>query len=218
VFYFLSLYQMNKKESISKALKKYIPEEFIPYVTKILFSEKISFRITKPRKTKLGDYRAPLNKDEYHRISINNDLNPYSFLITTLHEFAHMNTYIKYGHNASPHGREWKHEFKKLLLPILESEYLPDDIKQALRINLNNLKASSCTDVHLNRVLKSYNKIDDSLTPLEEIGNDTYFRVGDKVFQRGILRRTRYLCKEVKTGKHYLVSRLADVEIVHFKK
>lgn len=204
---------LTKKERIRKSLTKYIPEEFVPYVVDLMFSQNLSFTISKPRKTKHGDYRAPYD-GKPHRISVNGDLNPYAFLITTIHEFAHLTTYEKYGRSVKPHGVEWKDEFRRLLIPILEKKTLPKEIERALLRSINNLKASSCTDVHLYRALKSHDDMDDSLILLEELSNNSYFRLNDRVFQRGILRRTRYLCKEIDTGRKYLVSRLAEVEPV----
>lgn len=209
LMYFCSM--QTKKEKISNSFKKYLPEEAIPYVIRLLFSYKLSFRIVKPRKTKLGDYRPPF-EGKNHRITINGDLNPYAFLITTLHEFAHLTTFEKYGRKVQAHGKEWKAEFKTLLEPILKEGYLPSDIKMALQRNLNNLKASSCTDIHLYRVLKNYDENADSILLLEEVSKNSYFRLNNKVFQRGELRRTRYLCEEVGTGKKYLINRLAEVE------
>lgn len=201
----------SKKEHIQEALKQYLPDCFIPYVVELMFSENLSFKISKPRKTKAGDYRAPFN-GQPHRISVNGDLNPYAFLITTIHEFAHMKTYIKYGSGVQPHGKEWKTEFRQLLIPVLEKKELPKDIEQALINSLNNLKASSCTDLNLSRALNAYNKKEEGVELLENIGNNTVFSLGKKVFQRGILRRRKYLCTEVATGKQYLVNRLAEVK------
>lgn len=201
----------SKRENIAKALKRYIPECYIPYVVELMFSEKLAFRISKPRKTKAGDYRPPFN-GEPHRISINGDLNPYAFLITTIHEFAHMTTHVKYGANVLPHGKEWKNEFKRLLIPVLEKKELPQSIEKALVRSLNNLKASSCTDIDLMRALREFNELDETTELLENIGNNMHFKLGKMTFQRGILRRRKYLCTEVKTGKKYLVNRLAEVE------
>lgn len=204
----------TKKEKIAEALKKYVPEGYIPYIVELMFSENLAFRISKPRKTKAGDYRPPYN-GQPHRISINGDLNPYAFLITTIHEFAHMTTHIKYGPYVQPHGAEWKSEFKRLLIPVLEKKELPVEIEAALKRSLQNLKASSCTDIHLTRALKKHDDRDESIVLLENLGNNEYFRLGKKTFQRGVLRRRRYLCKEINTGKQYLVNRLAEVEPIN---
>lgn len=201
----------TQRKDIAKALEKYLPEGFVPYVLDLMFSEYLSFKVTKPRKTKSGDYKAP-RKGEPHRITVNGNLNPYAFLITTIHEFAHMKTYIKFGNNVKAHGKEWKNEFKQLLLPILDQQLLPKDIETALVLSLNNLKASSCTDIRLSRALKQYDLNQSDVVLLEDLHNNAYFRLGRKTFQRGILRRKRYLCKEIRTGKQYTISRLAEVE------
>ncbi len=204
-------YILSQKAQIKQTFSKYLPEEFIDYVVELLFSEKVKFRISKPRKTKRGDYRAPLDRP-FHEISVNADLNKYAFLITTLHEFAHMRTFIKFGDAVLPHGNEWKNEFAKLLAPVIDHESFPNDIKNVLRKSVVNLKASSCSDQQLFRVLKKYDSKKPNSILLEELGNNKRFILNGRLFERGVLRRTRYLCKDVISGKQYLVSRLADVE------
>ncbi|MBW7867447.1 MAG: sprT domain-containing protein [Brumimicrobium sp.] len=202
---------LSKRERISKSLKRYVPEEFIPYITDLMFSQSLSFTVSKPRSTKLGDYSMP-HKDKPHRITVNGNLNPYAFMITTIHEFAHLNTHVKHGSRVKAHGDEWKAEFRSLLIPIINMGTLPKDIEIAIIKSINNPKASSCTDLHLSRALKKYDLRQESMVLLEEVGNNSYFRLKDRVFQRGNLRRSRYLCKEIKTGKQFLVSRMAEVE------
>ena len=51
---------------------------------------------------------------------MNGDLNPYSFLITTLHEFAHLHTFQQHGNRVNPHGDEWKTNFRKLLIDMIK--------------------------------------------------------------------------------------------------
>ena len=40
-----------------------------------------------------------------HRISVNGNLNKYSFLITLIHELAHLLTFTQYKNRVDPHGR-----------------------------------------------------------------------------------------------------------------
>lgn len=200
------------REIVKEQFKKYIPEEFVAYVVDLLFEHKTIFKVSKPRKTKLGDYRF-LREKNAHKITVNSDLNPYSFLITTLHEFAHLKTFVAYKNTVSPHGVEWKEAFKELLIPVLEHPTFPEDIKKVLKRTLNNLKASSCTDINLYRVLKAYDsKTDKSL--LEEIENNSLFQLNTKSYRRGRLRRSRYECMEIQSGKLYLVHRLAEVDVL----
>lgn len=204
---------MKKREQISKSFGKYIPLPFVGYVVDLFFQEKVHFKVSKPRRTKSGDFR-PAHNGKPHRISVNADLNPYAFLITTLHEFAHLHTYLEHGNKVSAHGVEWKQAFKKLLAPLLSDEELPDDIRQALIRSSHKLTAASCTDAHLYRVLKRYDDRNEGAWLLEDLSNNAQFELGGKLYERGILRRTRYLCKDVHSGRQYLINRLAEVQLI----
>ena len=171
----------------------------------------VHFTVSKKRKTKLGDYRHP-HKGKPHRISVNGDLNPYSFLITTLHEMAHLTTFEKYGNRVKPHGVHWKLEFKSIADPIFEKVVLPDDVDMALKNYLRNAKASSCSDDKLYRVLKRYDK-NKGIT-LEELENGSFFKLNAKIFVKGKKLRTRFECVEAATNKKYRVLGLAEVEII----
>lgn len=202
---------MTKREQIELRLEKFIPAAFTSYVADLLFSSKVAFKVSKPRKTKLGDYRPPF-QSEFHRITVNGDLNPYQFLITTLHEFAHMQTYIEHGWKVKAHGEEWQRKFSTLLAPLLDSEAIPRDIKLALKNSINKPKASSCTDLALSRVLKRYDEQNEHLVTVEELKENECFILNNKRFKRGKLRRKRYMCEELGSGKLYLVHCLAEVK------
>lgn len=203
---------MANKEQIRQSFRKYIPDEFCDYVIRLLFSEKVHFKVSKPRKTKLGDYRHPIGEKGVHRITVNGDLNKFAFLITTLHEFAHMRTYLKFGNQVKPHGEEWKREFSFLLNPLLSSDSIPESLKSVLSRSVNNIKASSCSDIHLLRELKKYDQKKEEITLLEQLSNNERFVLNGKIFERGVLRRTRFLCKEVTSHRQYLIHRMAEVQ------
>jgi hypothetical protein len=167
----------------------------------------------KPRKTKLGDFRAK-NKHGKAQITINGDLNPYSFLVTTLHEFAHLTNYLEYGHRVAPHGKEWKLHYTRLLLPVIDHPETPELLRAALLKSTTNMKASSCTDQQLQRTLLTFDSRNDNLTPLEELPKNSTFALSGKTFRKGNLRRTRYLCTDVNSKRQYLVSALAHVELI----
>jgi hypothetical protein len=201
---------MKDKKKIQAALKKYLPEGYEVGIAEKIFSHPVKFKITKPRKTKLGDFR-PGTKDRPHQITINGDLNKYQFLITTLHEFAHLKTFLDHGNSVKPHGIEWKKNFNALLEPIKRDTNIPQELRKALNKNDTKIKASSCTDPELFRVLKKFDEAKDQPIHLEDIGNNELFEFRTRVFKRGILKRTRYLCQEVNTKKQYLINRLAEV-------
>ena len=47
------------------------------------------------------------------------NLNPYRFLMTLVHEVAHLVAFQKYGRAIKPHGKEWKFTFQTLMLPFI---------------------------------------------------------------------------------------------------
>ena len=203
----------EKRAKYNSVLKKYVPLEYVELVTDLLLSHRVVFKIVKPRKTKLGDFRAGL-KNEKHQITVNGDLNKYSFLITTLHEFAHLITFNEYGRNASPHGKEWKDNFTRLLLPVVDKGHLPKPIENVLMKSMVNIKASSCTDVNLQRVLITFDERKDNFETLESLDKNSIFELDGRLFVKGVLRRTRFLCKEQDGKRQFLVNRLALVKEV----
>ena len=197
-------------EDLKENLSEYIPQAFVPYVHDLLCSTKVLFRIVPPRKTKLGDFRKPLNGKSIPQITVNNNLNPYAFLITTLHEIAHLHTYLRYGHSVKPHGKEWKYEFQQVLLPLISAQKFPETLKLCLKNTITNTKASSFSDIPLNRALREFDR-DKKGCHLEKIEFGKHFTLNKKLFKKGKLRRTRYLCTEVSSGKAYLIHALAEV-------
>ncbi len=201
---------LRKKTSVIEGFKKFLPEGFEEIVAELFLASPIRFKIVPPRKTKLGDFSVGLGFEK-PQITINGDLNPYSFLITTLHEFAHLHTYQQYGNRVNPHGEEWKTNFRKLLLPIIDSGKLPKDIEHSLVNSLVSMKASSCTDQKLSRVLKNYDEIKEGIKILEQLPKNTIFVLNGREFIKGELRRKRFLCEETISKRMYLINSLAEV-------
>lgn len=200
----------NKRTKLRINFSKFIPIEFVDLVVDLLIAYPIKFKIVPPRKTKLGDFKYG-TKLEKPEITINGDLNPYSFLITTLHEFAHLHTYLEFGNKVAPHGKEWKNNFQKLLLPVIESKKLPEDIENVLINSTIKIKASSCSDINLSRVLKKYDENKEGVELLERLPKNAIFVLNGKEFIKGDLRRKRYLCTEIISKRQYLVNALAEV-------
>lgn len=200
----------KKKEKYRLVLTKYLPADFIEIVVELLVTYPVQFRISKPRKTKLGDFRA--SRNSLHQITVNGDLNPYSFLITTIHEFAHLVTFEEFQGRVKPHGKEWQLTYSKMIYPVIESGGLPKDISDVLLNSLINVKASSCTDQKLHRVLLKYDKQVEGTTSLEKLDADTVFDLNGKNYTKGNLRRSRYVCVDNSNNKRYLISALAQVK------
>lgn len=198
------------KIKIASQLEKYLPNGFSSMVAELFLPIPVKFKIVNPRNTKLGDYR-PANNGQPHRITINGNLNPYAFLITTIHEFAHLQAHVKYGRHIQPHGNEWKKTYRELLIPFIETKKLPRDIENALINSLVNTKASSCSDIGLSRVLKNYDQQKDDYVLLETLPINTKFSLQGKLFIKGQLRRKRFMCEEIQTKKKYLIYAIAEV-------
>src|SRR5688572_5513493 len=143
---------MPKQEAPLEYLSRFIPHAAVPRVLDYLHHYKVHLTITRERKTVLGDYRHAAGH-KTHRISVNGSLNQYSFLITLIHELAHLVTFMNYGNRVQSHGREWKDCYAMLLKDFLQKDIFPSSIEQALMRSMHDLPASSCADEDLMRVL-----------------------------------------------------------------
>lgn len=205
---------MPKKEVPIDHLQQYLPPGTAAAVTAFLHQYKIHLTIARERATILGDYRHRTNR-ENHRISVNGNLNHYSFLLTLLHELAHLLTFEQFGNKVQSHGREWKIIFGELLKQFIKENVFPVDIKNALVASLNNPAASSCAEEGLQRVLRKYNRKENSNQLVEEILPGSLFRTKDgRVFRKGEKLRKRFKCTEVKTGRLYLFSPVYEIELL----
>lgn len=192
-------------------LKKYLPEPSIKYCYDLWQQNPFQFKITRKRNTKLGDYRY-ISSQKHHVISVNHNLNPYSFLITYIHEVAHLFAFIKYGRKIAPHGTEWKHTFQQLLYPVLNEMVFPTDVLSVLKKHMINPHASSQSDMNLALVLKKYDDNYGFLTPLADVSMGVTFIFNKRLYEKEHTRRTRAVCKELATGRKFLISEVAMVE------
>ena len=203
---------MPKKEAPIDYLRQWIPEKAAQLSLDYLNHYHVHLTITRERKSVLGDYRHATNSNN-HRISVNGNLNPYSFLITLIHELAHLVTFMEYGNRVQSHGKEWKAVYRKILEEYIQLAVFPKDILAALKKSLHNLPASSCADEDLMRVLKRYDANTGELLLVEQIPEGGRFSLEDqRVFQKGKKLRKRYQCVEVATGKLYLFSPIYEVK------
>src|SRR3954471_22255295 len=98
---------MDQLERNQNILYKYIPEKAVPIIAEWIYVHDFKLRIKKTRTSKYGDYRPP-HSGNNHQITINYDMNKYAFLITLVHEIAHLTNWNKYKDRVKPHGEEWK--------------------------------------------------------------------------------------------------------------
>ena len=193
-----------------KILSKYLPEPMVEPVFQIIKEKAVHLRISRERKTKLGDYRPP-GKTPYHRISVNHNLNPYAFFLTFMHEVAHLMTYEKFGHLKQPHGDAWKNNFRHLMEPFFGQGYFPDDVEQALKNHMKKIKASGQVDLKLSRILKKYDTGDPELLLEELQAGDIFVFQEKRKFEVLEKRRTRFKCRDLANNRMYLIHALTPV-------
>ena len=202
---------MSKKEVAISSLSDFIPANTYQLVEPFLLHYKVHLTVTRSRSTVLGDYRNAI-AGKAHRISVNGNLNQYAFLITLLHELAHLITFERYGHKVASHGKEWKLQFSELLKHFLQNEVFPNDIRLQLTASLKSPAASSCADDALMRVLRKYDNIKDGHFLVEEIQQGSCFRTKNgKIYRREETIRKRIRAVEIDTGRVYLFSPIYEV-------
>ncbi|HUZ59537.1 MAG TPA: SprT-like domain-containing protein [Hanamia sp.] len=205
---------MLKKESPLHQLNHFLPEGSYEDVAFYLEEYKVHLTVTRERLTKLGDYRNK-HLDKNHRISINGNLNKFSFLITLLHELGHLVAYEKYGNKIQAHGQQWKNEFGNILARFINKKIFPLDIEKELLRTLRNPAASSCAEAPLLRILKKYDPHKPGIFLLEELPDESLFRFKNgHVYKKGNRQRTRFLCKDMINNRLFLFSPVTEVELV----
>jgi hypothetical protein len=205
---------MAKQEVPMSQLQDYLPPDTYEPVLNYLRQFKVHLTVARERKSILGDYRHRTQQTN-HRISVNGNLNKYSFLVTLLHELAHLLTFEQYGNKVMAHGREWKMIYSQLLDQFLKHHTFPVDIEREILLSLKNPAASSCAEDGLLRVLRKYDATGSQHLLVEEVAINALFRTNDgRVFQKGKKLRKRFQCKEVSTGRVYLFSPVYEVELV----
>lgn len=198
------------KESV---LARHLPADALPIIERWIRDAPCEFKITKGRISKYGDYRHPY-QTKGHRISVNGDLNPYAFLVTTVHEFAHLKTWQEHKNKVKPHGTAWKNNFKMLMEPFLLLNCFPCDIQAAVVNYLRNPRASSSSDLELFRLLHKDSVKKKGVIALEDLPNKAIFAIASgRRFEKGDKLRKRYRCVEQGTGRVYLFNPLAEVQI-----
>ncbi|HEX8547375.1 MAG TPA: SprT-like domain-containing protein [Cytophagaceae bacterium] len=201
---------MKQEHLIYHSLKSRVPAQAVDYCYRAWLFKPFKFIITRKRSTKLGDYRYT-TVDKSHTITINEDLNIYSFLVTYLHEVAHLRTTVNHGLKVKPHGEEWKFEFQVLMDPLLKEDVFPAEIFNPLRNYIQNPKASSCTDAALLKALRLFDAESKELY-LSDLALGDTFKFNKRIFKKLEIKRSRALCKDLENGKKYYIPQIALIE------
>jgi hypothetical protein len=198
---------------LSEVLSKYLPEHAVVPCFELIKLNRVHLKIVNERKTRHGDYRKGLSGK--HEITVNANLNKYRFLITLIHEIAHLVAFEKFGRNILPHGVEWKMSFQRLMVPLIRPEIFPESVLPLVANHFRNPTASSDTDARLAFALKQFDERKPDVYFVHEVPSGSLFRIKNgRIFQKKGLRTKRYECIEVQTGRLFLFNANAEVEII----
>ena len=198
---------------MSEVLLKYLPEHAVEPCFELIKVNRVHLKIVNERQTRHGDYRKGLSGK--HEITVNANLNKYRFLITLIHEIAHLIAFEKFGKEIKPHGDEWKVTFQRLMIPLIRPEIFPHSMLPLVANHFKNPTASSDTDVKLAYALKQFDERKPDVYYIHEVPSGSMFRIKNgRVFQKKGLRTKRYECIEVQTGRLFLFNANAEVELI----
>ena len=196
---------------MTEVLQKYLPQNAVIEVCDLLKKHPVQLKIVNNRTTKHGDFKQ--TTVGHFQITVNNSLNKYQFLLTLIHEIAHLVTYKKNG-RVKPHGTAWKQNFQHLMLPFLNPQIFPKELLPHLANYLINPKASTGSDVKLTFALKQYDE-KSGKSFIFELDYGSIFVFNKKNYQKGHLRRTRFKCVEVNSKKIYLFNQNTEVKLTN---
>ncbi len=198
---------------MDNVLQKYLPERAVASCFDLIQQNEVHLKIVNHRVTRHGDYRRLPNG--LHQITVNASLNKYRFLITLVHEIAHLVAFEKYGRRIKPHGLEWKRTFQHLMVPFIRPEIFPSQLLPIIAGHFKNPKASSSTDARLSIALKAFDPEERKGKYVYELPIGSTFRLyNGRLFKKGKKRVKRYECIELSTGRLYLFQPNAEVELI----
>lgn len=198
-------------------ISEFIPSNSVPMVEAMLDGFHVQLVVTKNRLTKHGDYRRPFGERTFHKITVNGSLNKYAFLLTLVHEIAHMHAFHSFGDKIAPHGKEWKKVFATLVEPLFKNGVWPAELVGPLFNYFKNPKASSSASPEVMKALSLFDANGEQ-TYLDQLEDGSFFFLKsrpDRIFRKENSRRTRVLCLDVATKKQYAIHKMADVVEVY---
>ena len=193
-------------------LQTHLPPETVLYCFRLWQNSPFDLRLRKERLSKVGDFTHRPGKTP--RITINRDSHPFLFLITYVHEVAHLMVHRQHGWKVKAHGLVWKQAFQGLMAPLLHEQIFPQELLKALKKHMRNPKASSFSDTELSRQLRALDLTRPPDTLLSDIAEGETFSFRGRLFRKGNTRRTRALCHGIKSRSNYLIPLDAVIERV----
>lgn len=205
------------REIVFSLLQSHLPPVSLPYCIALWEQRPFELKLTKSRRSKVGDFTSRSGRANGRpRITLNEDMNPFLFLVTYIHEVAHFHALIRFGHSVEAHGHEWKEMFKELMAPLLADVVFPAEILSELRRHMVNPKASSFADTKLTMALRQFDPAHKQQIVLDEVPEGSIFKLNGRYFKKGKIRRTRIMCSEIRSKRHYLVpadALVSDVQL-----
>jgi hypothetical protein len=199
---------MSPKE-VKQILESHVPTASVDYSFSLWEGYRFNFKLRKARLSKVGDFTY--RPGQTQQITINQDIHPYLFLTTYIHEVAHLKVHLQHGHRVGAHGKEWKITFQELMLPVMDSVIFPLPLLKGLKKHMSNPKASSFSDPELTALFRLYDDKANKALLVSQLCEGSVFSFHGRWFKKGITKRTRVLCQELKTKRQYLVP--ADAEV-----
>lgn len=198
--------------SLTTPFHNYVPKAAEAYCVELWQQYGFRLKLANHRQSKWGDYRYRKSADghEQHQISVNRTLPTEAFLLTYLHEVAHLIAFRKHGFRIRPHGEEWKACFRQLLQPVLDEPMVTEKVRIPLQRYAQNPKATVHADATLHQVLLRKQPTDGNI-PLSSVAEQEQFMFQGRKFLKERVRRTRALCREVTSGKRYTIALSAYV-------
>ena len=197
-----------------KILLEHLPAQSLELVENWMKQYPASLKITQRRNSKMGDYRPPLNTPR-HRISVNGDLYPDAFLVTLVHEIAHLFVWERYKRTVRPHGVQWKNQFRLMLKECSDRKIFNGEVRGIVERFISGDISYSMFNLHFEKKIYEIHGGDGDIL-LAEIPPDSVFSIQNgRTFIKKEKLRTRFRCQEIRSGRYYLISSLARVKLRH---
>lgn len=188
-------------------LEKFLPQNTFNHLKNWFSDYSIHIEVTRNRNSKLGDYRKL--PDSSHKITINSTLEPQLFFFVLTHELAHLIAFEKYGRRILPHGNEWKHTFRLMLLESLE--VYEDDLKPIIFKFSKSPKANFMASPDLVKYFRVENQDDEGVYIENLTKGEHFIYQNQKYLLEGLIKKN-YLCLRLDTGRKYHFKPLAKVK------
>lgn len=155
----------------------------------------ITLEFSGDRKNKFGEWRLCNGKQT---ISINYNLHPLQFFLTLTHEIAHSITWNMYGNLVRPHGKEWKQNYRNLVLPLMKCNYFDKYTEHVIIEHMKNPPACAGTCPEITKI------INPNVSLIKDVPIGTVFPYRGSFLVKLYKKRTRWVCRDT-SGKMFLI-------------